>query len=417
MNSIRLLLPLLLLINLTCTTTALDEMDILQNEQINQIWIEFCASDIDRNRTASAVLKFDRLPVPDIAIKDVVQLHITNYVESFDNLLNFIDQLSSVRLQEIAIGTLIVALKSDLINIVNVLSLDNFFRKKLDSENVSDFAKKMYEEFLNATVDHAKKLVAVTDLNTVPTHTFDSIPTIVLGIDLNNFTDVNRLFEFSMQLPRRDDQLKLLRKVLTEMQLKSQYQHVFHVVCQIKLLRKSINNGSWTAAEEQLLSEIIREMPYQARRLLSESIWQIKSLAVDACLSCFASTKYNKNILILDDLSYNWWIQSQSYNSVMIGDFYNEYLSVDYSFHNETFPTMRERDDSDPAQSNWYFLMSDDLTYVRIKNIYTNDLLISDDVLEIGSDGLSRRRVALSANVSTCDSSKWLLKLRSSRFF
>lgn len=427
MSAVKLLFSFLLLFIFTGTITALDETDILQNHQIDQIWIEFCASEIDRNRIASAILKFKRHSIPSVCIKDVVQFYIKNYAESFDNLLNFIDHMSSIHLKLVAYSTVIVALKSGRINLVNVLSFDNFFRTKLKSStNVNNFERKMYGEYSNTIVKHIIKSIAVTDLNEIlecihnsanAAHILETIPTIVQGINLNNFTDVDRIFEFSMKLPKHH-QLKMIRKVLSEMRVKSQYKHVFHVVCQVKLLSNSINGG-WMTEEKQFLTEITKEIPSQTRRLLMhESIWQIKTLTVDQSLSCLASRKYNKNILLLDTLTYGWWIQISSHNSVMIRDCYNEYLSVEYTFHNESFPTMRKRDECDSTQNSWYFLMSNDLTYVQIKNIHTNELLNSENVCEIGNDGFSRRRrVALSTKCSNCDSSKWIFKLRSNRSF
>lgn len=430
MDLIVLLLSFLVIINSNTTTTAqgMDAIDLKQdleikahNKQINEILFESCASEIDRNRTSIAILKFNRLE--GHPIKKVVKFYIANFADNFDNLLHFIDHLSPSNLQRTAYDTLSDELESGSIDIMSVFSFHNFFRKKLSKKLVSE-EKKMYEKHFKKTDELIKKMIAGTDLNEILKHTasstnkeviVESIPTIIQAINLNNFTDMNRIFDVSVKLPNLN-QLKIIRMFLNEMRKRSQYKHVFHVVCQLKLLRQSINNGGWMLSEINLLSDIINEIPYQARRILSNgNYWQIKSLATDKCLLCLASRKYNKNILFLDTISYNWWIQCQSYKSIIIRDYYNEYLSVEYSFHNESFPTMRKCDEDDPTQSNWYFLMSDDLTYFQLKNIHTNELLTLDDVWETGHDGLRRRRVSLSSKSTNSDCSKWILKLKSEK--
>lgn len=404
----------------------MNEMDTIQNARINDILLESCASEIDRNRTDAAILKFKRLqdtPMGSSIVK-VVNFYTTNYADNFDNLVNFIDHLSP-NLQKKAYNTLSDFIESDSISFMSVMSFYNFFRKKLLTD-LDSGKRKMFEKHFTTTEKLIKKMIAATDLNEILQYTttsttnkaviLDCIPLIVQAINLNNFIDVNRIIEISIKLPTVN-QLTIIRNVLSEMRKRCQFRHVFHIVCQVKLLRQSMNHGGWMLAEVNLLTELINEIPYQVRRLvLSQSYWQIKSLATDKCLSCLASRKYNKNILLLDTVSYNWWIRSHSYRSVMIRDYYNEYLSVEYSFHNESFPTMRKCDEDDPTQSNWYFLMSDDLTYAQIKNIHTNELLILDDIWETGNDGLRRRRVSLSSKSTDCKCSKWLLKFKSEKF-
>lgn len=414
----------LFLIN-TNTITATDTnsantIDVLQN-QLNQILVQFCASEIDRNKTASAILKFGQLPNATLSIKEVVQFYTENYEESFDNLLHFIDHISSVELQLLAYNTLIDAMNSDVLNVINVLSFENFIRMKFEFF-VNDDERSVCEDLLSTIGNHLKKLIVSIDLNALikyinsssnPARIFDLIPTIVQGINLNNFTDVNKIFEFSMQLPRII-QLKLIRKVLSKMRETSQYQHLFHVISQIRLLRRSVNSGGWIITDICLLSQIETEIPEEIGRLLvAQNYWFIKSLSLIHALSRSNSQKYNKNLLFVGNEEKIWLFETQSYNSVRIRDSnnYNEYLTVEYCFHNESFPTMTERDSNDLTQINWYFIISDDLTYVQIKNIYTNELLISEEISE--SDGSDRHRVTLSRKCSHCDSSKWSLKLYS----
>lgn len=169
-------------------------------------------------------------------------------------------------------------------------------------ELADDDVRKIYEEFLNKIGNYFKKLIIATDLKEVIQHIDNSknraqilevIPTIVQGIDLNNFTDVNRFFEFPQRLPKVN-QLKLTRKVLSEMRKSSQYEHVFHVICQITLLRNSINRGGWMVTEINFLSKIVEEIPYQLRLLLlNKNTWQIKGLFEDTFLYSSASKKYN----------------------------------------------------------------------------------------------------------------------------
>lgn len=408
-------------------TNTVNTIDVLQN-QLHQMLVQFCASEIDRNKTASAILKFGQLSNAKTSIKDVVQFYTENYEETFDNLLLFIDHVSSLELQQIAYNSLIEAINSKQISVINLLSFENFIRTKFDltyEENLIE--PKMYGEILSTTANHIKEFIVSTDLNRVisfinnssnPDRIFELIPTIVQGIDLNNFTDMNRFFAFSMQLPK-ENQVKLISKMLSEMQEKTQYRHVFHVICQIKLLRNSIYQEGWTTRSICLLSALEQKLPVELWELLENArLWQIKSVSGSFLIS-MDSPKYSKTILFVDSLKSNhsyYIFESHNYNSVKIRSFdsYNYYdLTVEYSFHNESFPTIKGRDNDDLTQSNWYLLFSDDLSCVQIKNIFTNELLIADDIWDVAQDLASRPRVALTSNCSECDSSKWILETES----
>lgn len=421
MNSATLLVWFLLIIKANSITAtyanSTNTIDTLQN-QLNQILVQFCASEIDRNKTGSAILKFGQLSNAEVSIKDVVQFYAENYDENFDNLLHFINNIPLFELQQIAYSTLIDGINSGLLKLINVLSFENFIRIKFELTDVDDDERKTYEELLSTIGNQIKKLIIVTDLNEVIKYVnnsnnsermFELIPTIVQGIDLNNFTDMDKIFEFSMQLPKFY-QIKLISKVLSEMKEKSQFKHVFHVICQITLLGNSIDRGGWTTKEICLLSNLESEIPLELKNLIgNQDQWRIESVFEDGYLFFSASTKYNKNLLYLGSTSQTWYFETVSYNSIKIR--YNNnyyYLSVEYCFHNESFPTCRDRDSNDLTQFNWYLLMSDDLTYTQIKNIYTNELLIYDDIQELGNEDV-RRRLALSVKCSHCDSSKWKL--------
>lgn len=409
-------------------TNTVNTIDILQN-QLNQILVQFCASEIDRNKTASAILKFGQLANPNASIENVVDFYIENYEESFDNLLHFINHISSLELQLIAYNTLVEAMKLNQINVINLLSFENFIRTKFEViDDVESIERKNHEDLLLLVGNHIKELIVSTDLNRViafinnstnPDRIFELIPTIVKGIDLNNFTDMNRIFEFSLQLPNVN-QIKLISKVLSEMREKTQYKHVFHVIGQIRKLRTSFHQEE----DKCLLSQLENEVPLQLLQLLSgESRWQIKYYNSDeldelesAFLSYSNSPKYLKNLLFVSSAKVydGWKFFGESYNSVAIGvSSYNQYLSVEYCFHGDSFPTTKTRTNSDLTQYNWYLLMSDDLSYVQIKNIVTNELLIVDYVREDKATGV---RVALSSKCSDCIASRWSLELVSGSF-
>ncbi|XP_037040995.1 uncharacterized protein LOC119077791 [Bradysia coprophila] len=403
----------------TIETTTISTIDVLQN-QLNQILVQFCASEIDRNKTASAILKFGQLVDAKSAMKNVVGFYVDNYEDSFDNLLLFIDQIPSLELQNVAYNTLVEATKSNQINVINLLSLENFIRTKFESMDEDNVKRKMFENLLLTVGNQIKELIVATDLNRLitvinssknPGRIFELIPRIVQGIDLTNFSEMDRIFQFSMQLPKAN-QLKLISEVLSEMRRKTQYQHLFHVILQVRILRNAVNDGS---VEECLLSTVEREIPSELNQLLSDSTqWQIKYFDSDLhsgeYLYFSNSEKYSKYLLFLRPTEFEngWKFLSAQSNSVLVYHSYY-YLSVEYCFHNESFPTAIESD-SDLSQNNWYILMSNDLTYVQIKNIYTNELLIAENIQEIDDERKSRFRVALSANCLDCDASKWLLE-------
>lgn len=405
-------------------TNSTNRIDILQDE-LNKILVQFCASEIYNNETTSAISKFGQLSNAEGSIKDLVQFYTTteNYVQNFDNLLRFIDHISSLELQQIAYNTLIDAIDLNLLNFFNVLRFENFIQMKFELTDVNDDNRKIYEELLSKIRNHIKELIVGIDtidiidiVNIVNSSNntgriFELIQIIVQGVDLHNFTDMNNIFRFSMQLSKVN-QFKVISKVLSEIRQKSQYKHVFHVICQIKLLSDSFDRGGWTTTEKDLLSQIIREIPSQLRHLVGNHFYlNLKSLVANASIFCVESKKYNKNLLLLTTDTYKiagWWCESTNYNSLrMRHSPSGKYLSVEYCFHSESFPSIRDSDNNDLTQSNWYILVSNDLTYMQIKNMYTNEYLISEDIWELANTGLLRR-VGLSGTCSHCDSSKWL---------
>ncbi len=401
-------------------TATIDTIAALQN-QLNHILVQFCASEIDRNKTASAISKFGQLADPNASIENIVEFYIENYVENFDNLLNFIDHTSSLELQQKAYDTLVDAMKLNHINVVNLLSFENFIRTKLrllDGDH--SIVLKTYENILLTIDSHVKELVSSTDLNRMlmfinkssnPDRIFELIPRIIQGIDLNNFTDMNRIFAFSMQLPKIN-QINLISQVLSEMRNKNQFKHVFHVVIQLNIMRNQFNSG------EYLIEGLEKLVPKELQELISSRnlLLRIKHFNSgefeSKYLTWLTSPKYSKNILITSSSEAKniWYLSGQRYNSLAIGSTYNyQFLSVDYCFHNDSFPISKQHDESDPYQLNWYIFMSEDLTYVQIKNLYTNELLVADTIRELASEQASDLRVTLSANCLDCDESKWSL--------
>lgn len=401
-------------------TQTISTIDLLQN-QLHAILVQFCASEIDRNKTASAILKFRQLADPETSTKDVVQFYIENYDESFDNLFAFINHMSSTELQKIAYNTLVEAMNSNQINVINLLSFENFIRTKYEITSITE--REIYEDLLLAIGNHIKVSIIGTDLNSLitfinnstnPDRIFELIPTIVQSIDLKNFTDMNRIFEFSMQLPKAN-QLKLISKVLSEMREKGQYQHIFHVICQINLLRNSISDPSmaWTSTDICSLSALEKEIPTELWQLIGNiHLWQIEN--TKGFLSYSESPKYEKKILIVDFGEPGYWgFETVSYNSISIRKknegYYSDnlfYMTVEYCFHNDSFPTASSRDYNDLTQTSWYLSFSRGFRYFQITNIHTNELLIADNQTLVNN----QTRVRLSENCSDCYAYQWELQ-------
>lgn len=399
-------------------TATVNGINVFQN-QLNEILVELCASEIDRNKTASAILKFGQIADAKVAVKSVIQFYTENYKENFDNLLLFIGHISSLELQQTAYNTLVEAINAKEINVMNLLSFESFIRTKFDSIDEDNVERKIYQDHLSTIGNHLKQLIVGADLNNVmafinasatPDRIFELIPAIVEGIDLNNFTDMNRIFEFFMLLPE-GNQLKLTKQVLARMRTKTQYRHVFHVICLIRLIGTTKDICSF--------AELVQALPFDLRYLLnSYNNWQLQKdskwfLSNERDSS---TSRYGTILLSLNSYGPNnglYFTDDDSLNSTRIF-FYDDpkYLSVEYCFHNESFPTLAEPNRNNTAQKSWYLMMSNDLSYVQIKNIYTNEFLIVDDVLEIDASGRHERpRIALSSKCSDCDSSKWSLKL------
>lgn len=418
MNSVNLLIWFLCFVNSKWQADANYATDYLQN-QVNQILVEFCASEIDRNRTVSAIAKLAKLYNPEESIKDVVQFYNNNYEDSFNNLLFFINQLDSHEKRHIAVNTLNDLIDTDQLNLVNVLRFENFIREKLEFSEVNDDDRKIYEQFLITITKNIKKSIITTDLKEIvkyannsndPQRIYDLIPALVQGIDINNFTDMNRIFEFSSQLPIIN-QLKFLRKLLTKIRNSSQYTHLFHIIRQIKLMRYSIREDYWPKENICLLYDIEKKIPSKLLPILEMyDTYSIKNLATNEFLHYSESEKCNQNLCLFpNEKSQSWSFPTErNQNAVFIVFSRTNYLSVQRS--NISLPTAKHFDENDPTQSNWYFVWGDDLDSFQIKNTYTNEFLISDDVH--GTNDVLRRPVSLSTNCSHKNSCKWVLSER-----
>lgn len=246
----------------------------------------------------------------------------------------------------------------------------------------------------------------------------EQISKILQDADLTSFSDMDRLVELSAQLPPID-QLSLMREALSNMRSKAQYQHLYHVILQLKFLKESLTESE----EKDLLSTVEGEIPSAFKPLLSDRTqWKIKRFDSEEYIFCSVSPKYDRYILFLDPSTYSlgWLFRGQSSNSSSVFQNIYEtfryrpfYLSIEYTFHNESFPVIRSLyEKSDVAQNSWYPLMSNDLAYVQIKNIHTNELLVADNVTDTAADYANYTRVTLSRDCADCDASKWLLKLQ-----
>lgn len=246
----------------------------------------------------------------------------------------------------------------------------------------------------------------------------EQISKILQDADLTSFSDMDRLFELSAKLPPID-QLNLIRQVLSNMRSKAQYQHLYHVILQLKFLKESMTES----AEKDLLSTVEGEIPSAFKPLLSDKTqWKIKRFDSDEYIFSSFSPKYERYILLLDPSPYylGWLFRGESSNSSSVFQqiyktfaYIPFYLSIEYIFHNDSSPVIRSLyEKSDVTQNSWYPLMSNDLAYVQIKNVHTNELLVADNVTDTAADNENHTRVTLSRDCTDCDASKWSLKLQ-----
>ncbi len=350
-------------------------IDVLRN-QFNLILVELCASEIDRQKAKSAILKLDQLANSNALIENVVEYYIENY-ENFDNLLHFINQIPSLETEQRAYNTIVEAMKSNRTNVNDWLIFEKYIRTKIELldedhsegntyENTRLTVRNHINEFIKSLED-LDTLAALVDNSTNPDPIFDLIPTIVQRIDLNNFTDMDEIFKFAMQLPK-EKQVQLIRKVLYEMHQQHQYKHVFHVITQIKKISKCVQReawelewecktpvkgAEWTRHDRFLFRELQELVPKELEKLLPDkATHSIKFYnsgdGVEANVAYASSDtrynylysidlpKYSKNVLFVFDRDDSWSFSGHNYNSVTIGNYDNDqYLSVDYCYHKD----------------------------------------------------------------------------------
>lgn len=425
MNPVNLLLSLLFLINTkTITATSVIEaptpvphIDSCR-EQVNQILVQMCASEIDRNKTTSAIAKLGQLSNAEDSLKDVVQFFTEHYEDNFNNLLHFIDHILSNELQQVAYNAITDSFDNGL-HFINVFRLDNFVRVKLELTDLNDGKKRLYEKLLNTISSQLKKFVDETDLSVVvnytkssndPERVYDLILNLVHGVDLNNFTVMNKVFDFSMQLPF-SNQLKFIAKILSEMQTKSQYRHVFHVIIQIKQIKQQIRHLIPSRDTLCLLAKVENQVPTKFRYFVEhENYSSIKNLATNEFIFYSESQNDTKDTILVPTV-WSWSIDEapEATNSLLICEVPWFCLGMVQPDSNKTItiPIAGRPDRYERSPYFWYLLISDDLGSIQIINTLTGKCLIAgDDDQELKGNAL-RNRVVLSKCLDD-PSHKWI---------
>ncbi|XP_037044554.1 uncharacterized protein LOC119080358 [Bradysia coprophila] len=385
------------------TTNVVAQQDI--RSQFDQILVQMCASEIDRNRTSSAMVKLDQMSNAKEQFGDVVKFFTQHYVDNFDNLLRFIDQIVTTELRQEACNVLSNTIDSNGLDLVNVLRFENFIYTRLEStatDEGKDFYVKIHTNVSHYISQRLNDFVA----SIKGTSNVDVVPNLARVVDLNSFDAMNKVLEITEAIPYQN-QMQFVGKILSRMRNESNYKHVYHILTRImslKYSRSDFNNC--------ILLQIENELPSKLKPLFtSDGDWSIENVATKEFMYPPDSRNRTRNVL-LSPQSRSLWVPFRNayiHDSEIFFFCYGVYncLSV-VSNNNVSIPIIEAVDMRDPDRtlSHWYLLMSNDLDTFQIKRTDTDQCLNASEE-QVLENGELRRQVLFTECGLDSLSSRW----------
>ncbi|KAG4075063.1 hypothetical protein HA402_008128 [Bradysia odoriphaga] len=388
------------------TTNVVAQQDI--RSQFDQILVDMCASEIDRNRTSSAMVKLNQMSNAKEQLGDVVKFFTQHYVDNFDSLLRFIDQIVTTELHQEACNVLSNIIDSNGLDLVNVLRFENFIYTRLENAT-TDEGKDFYGK-IHTSISHFISQRVNEFVDSIKGFSnFDVVPNLARVVDLNSFDAMDKVLEIIELIPY-ENQMQFVGKILSRMRNESSYKHVYHILIRIMFLKYSRSDFN-----NCILLQIENELPSKLKPLFTlENDWGIENVATKEFMNPSDSRNRTRNVL-LSSQSRSLWAPFRSafiHDSKMFFFCFGGYncLSI-ASNNNQSIPVVESVDMRDPDRtlSHWYLLMSNDLDTFQIKRTDTDQCLNASDE-QVLENGELRRQVLF----TECDldslSSRWQFK-------
>lgn len=251
--------------------------------EIRQMRIELCASEIDRNKIASALTKFNKFPDGEQVIKDIVKYYIENHQENFDNLLVFLNEVKS-NVKQTSYQTLFELSDLNIVGVPYVLHMYSFIKQNHSENEV--YSNQFYKTVETVTFNALKKadlteLVNFASDNRTKENIKNLVPLIVRSIYNNNPDDITKLLQLSSNFKNFTQKVKVLHLLLKQALPDNNTRHLFLIFDQIKAIKKEVSNRYDDIRDSNicLLLSLEKDIPDNYKPYMSHyTTWNIKSI-------------------------------------------------------------------------------------------------------------------------------------------
>lgn len=397
-------------------------------KEVRDSRIDLCLSEIDRNRTESALEKFQQIKDNHLAVVEIVDFYVENYQNNFLNLIQFLKVLN-VKAKEHGYGTLLELIESNRVNVLNVLTLNNFIG---NVEWESEILSKLYEDIERKTVVTLKNL-NLTEFMTTYASDYESeekladfIPMIVEVIYENNPNDIVKLFEFFHFLKSVSHKIKLVRALLITVPYNN-VKHLSMIINYQKMLKKRVSNSYFILPENyDALTSMEKDFPNYLTPYMNENnTWAIKNVYNNEYLQPHLSNGSFYELLYTSPPSQrnvSKWRYTGSFfdNSSLFVWSENsaipKHLSLYKCVHRGSIVFLKAIYPTHPSYKTllynlyWTVEVDDKLKFFEIKNSATGEFLSASNEYEPmdDGDGVRKRKVVPSKEAN--EKTKWFFE-------
>lgn len=397
-------------------------------KEVRDFRLDLCLSEIDRNRTVSALEKFKQIKDNHLAVVEMVDFYVENYENNFLNLIQFLNHLN-LTAKEHGFGTLLQLIKSNRVNVLNVLTLNDFIENE-DSEN--EVISKLYENIEASTVLMLKEL-NLTDFMSTYANDYQSeeklttfIPLIVKIVYENSPNDFVKLLELFHFLKSVSHQIKLLHALLKAALPNRNAKHLSMIINYQKMLKRRVSNSYFNRQENyEALTSIEKDFPEFFKPFMNDSnTWAIKSIYNSEYLQPHLNNASYYELLytsprIQDNVSK--WRYSGSFfdNSSLLvwgeKSAVSKHLSLYKCVHKGSIVFLKAIDPTYSLYKTllynlyWTVEVDDNMKFFQIKNSATGEFLSASDTDATTDDGVRKRKVVISKEAN--EKTKWKFEI------